>query len=99
MVERAELTAKLVFEIECPKAGERWIADTKVSGFGLRLWSTASGGRKAFAIRVSNLDSKKIRRTFDIDTASRTKLDLAYSDRDDKFELGEYLDEAREWAQ
>ena len=98
MVERAELTAKSVFEVECPEVGERWISDTKVSGFGLRLWSNASGGQKAFAIRISDLDSKKIRKTFDIETAWRTKLSFAYSDRDNKFELGEYLDEAREWA-
>jgi hypothetical protein len=99
MVERARLTSQLVFEAKCPRQGERWIADTKIKGFGLRLWATKSGGQKAFAVRVSDLNSEKIRRTFDINNnASRTKLDFAYGGREDRFGLGEYLDEAREWA-
>jgi integrase len=98
MVHRAELTPKLVFEIECPKTGELWVADTKIRGFGLRLWSTASGGQKAFAIRTANSKGKIIRRTFDADQAWRTKFDFAYGDRRNNFGLGEYLEEARDWA-
>lgn len=98
MVRRAELTPKSVFEIECPKTGELWIADTKIRGFGLRLWSTASGGRKAFAIRASNRGGKIVRKTFDTTEAWRTRFDFSYSDREDKFDLGEYLEDARDWA-
>jgi len=88
----------MLFEAKSPNKGERWIADTKIKGFGLRLWSSKSGGQKAFAVRVSDPDSRKIRRTFDIGNAWRTKLEFAYSERQSTFELGDYLDEAREWA-
>lgn len=98
MVKRAELTPKLVFEIECPKTGELWVADTKIAGFGLRLWSTASGGKKAFAIRTANSDGKIIRKTFDISKAWQTRWTFSYTDREDKFGLGEYLEDARHWA-
>jgi hypothetical protein len=98
MVERARLTPQLVFEAECPSRGERWIADTKIQGFGLRRWSTRSGGQKALAIRVSDSNSKKTRRTFNVNAAWRTKFDFADTDRETRFGLGEYLDEAREWA-
>jgi hypothetical protein len=97
MVERARLTPQLIFDAKCPGEGEHWIADTKIKGFGLRLWATKSGGQKAFAVRVSDPDSKKIRRTFDASNAWRTKLELSYMDKG-RFGLGEYLDEAREWA-
>jgi hypothetical protein len=98
MVERARLTPQQVFKAKCPSQGERWIADTKISGFGLRLWATQSGGQKAFAIRVSDPSSRKIRRTFDVEAAWRTKSDFSYAGKENRFGLGEYLDEAREWA-
>jgi hypothetical protein len=98
MVERARLTPQLVFEATPPNHGERWIADTKVKGFGLRLWSTKSGGQKAFAIRVSDSSFRKLRRTFDLKNATETKFDLRHSYRENKYGLGEYLDEARAWA-
>jgi len=98
MVERAKLTPRLVFEAACPNRGERWIADTKIKGFGLRLWATKSGGQKAFAIRVSDPSARKIRRTFDPSSARRTNFELEHSYQENKYSLGEYLDEAREWA-
>jgi hypothetical protein len=94
MVKRAQLTPKFVFEAACPAQGERWIADTKIRGFGLRLWSTKSGGQKAFALRVSNVASQKIRRTFDPEGTWRAKFPTG----EDKYGLGDYLDDAREWA-
>jgi hypothetical protein len=99
MIERARLTPQQVFEATCPDRGERWIADTKIKGFGLRLWSTKSGGEKAFVIRVSNSASKKVRRTFDISRASGTKLGFRLLGRQPKYGLGDYLEDAREWAQ
>jgi hypothetical protein len=98
MARRATLTPRLVFETEAPKTGELWIADTKIRGFGLRLWSTSSGGRKAFAIRASNIDGKIVRKTFNIHEAWQTRFDFAYSAREDRFGLGEYLEDARDWA-
>ncbi|KRQ98692.1 hypothetical protein CQ10_26565 [Bradyrhizobium valentinum] len=98
MVRRAELTPKLVFEIDPPKTGERWVADTKIKGFGLRLWSTASGGQKAFAIRAAKRNGKMIRKTYDPNIAWRRRLGFSYADREDKFGLGEYLEDARDWA-
>ena len=58
MVHRALLTPRLVREADLQKDGEHWIADTKVKGFGLRIWSTKSGRRKAFALRVSEPKGK-----------------------------------------
>lgn len=98
MVCRATLTPRLVFEFKCPEVGELWVADTKIKGFGLRLWSTASGGQKAFAVRTSNGDGKIVRKTFDTNGAWRTRFDFAYGDRQDRFGLGEYLEDAQNWA-
>lgn len=60
MVERRKLTVDLINELEPPLKGERWIADTEVLGFGLRLWGGKTSG-KSFAIRVSNKNGKTIR--------------------------------------
>jgi hypothetical protein len=75
--------------------GERWIADTKIRGFGLRLWSTKSGGQKAFALRVSDQASRKMRRTFDPNKTWQ----IAFPSEDYKYGLGDFLDEARKRAQ
>ena len=96
MVQRAELSPELVFDLECPKMGELWIADTKVRGFGVRLWSTNSGGQKAFAVRTANLKGKIIRKTFDTEQAWHTRFGFSYADRENRFGLGEYLEEARD---
>src|SRR5579859_3174628 len=98
MVSRATLTPRLVFEAKAPATGELWIADVKIRGFGLRIWSTSSGGQKAFAIRTSNSDGKIVRKTFDTDAAWQTRFDFANSNREDRFGLGEYLEDARDWA-
>lgn len=98
MVRRANLTPRLVFETECPEAGELWIADTRIKGFGIRLWATASGGQKAFAVRASSARGKIVRKTFDINQAWNTRFDFAYTDRENRYGLGEYLEEARDWA-
>jgi hypothetical protein len=58
------LTPEFVRAVKPPAKGERWIADTKLKGFGLRLWATPSGVGKAFALRTSNA-GKKARKTFD----------------------------------
>jgi hypothetical protein len=52
MVERRLLTEQFVREVRPPATGERWIADTKQRGFGLRLWATSGGAGKAFGVRI-----------------------------------------------
>jgi hypothetical protein len=81
MVERRRLTPEFVHSVTPPERGERWIADTKLKGFGLRLWATRSGGNKAFAVRVLNANGHSIRKTFNLTGQWRTDLDLAYGDR------------------
>ncbi|MCD6035083.1 MAG: hypothetical protein K0R63_824 [Rickettsiales bacterium] len=61
-MERKKLTASFVESLTPPIRGEKWISDTILPGFGIRLWGGKTQG-KSFAIRV-NIGSKKIiRRT------------------------------------
>lgn len=94
MVERAKLTSRVVAEAACPLKGERWISDTQLKGFGLRLWSTKSGGQKAFAIRATDCNRKVIRRTF----RPKRSRQLAYDQLDGERGPERFLDEARDWA-
>jgi hypothetical protein len=71
------------------------IADTRIDGFGLRLWAADSGSRKAYAIRISDLNGSSIRKTFDIRNSWRTGFGAHSGHPPD---LGDYLDDAREWA-
>lgn len=87
------LTPEFVNEVSPPEKGERWIADTKVRNFGLRLWATKSGGSKAFCLR---LGSKK-RLTFDPYKDAGFSFTLLLNETFD-FQLGSYLQSARNWA-
>lgn len=87
------LTPEFVNEVSPPEKGERWIADTKVRNFGLRLWATKSGGSKAYCLR---LGSKK-RLTFDPYWDSNYNITLLLSESYDG-SLGSYLQPARNWA-
>lgn len=87
------LTPEFVNEVSPPEKGERWIADTKVRNFGLRLWATKSGGSKAFCLR---LGSRK-RLTFDPYWDSNYNITLLLSESYDG-SLGSYLQPARNWA-
>lgn len=82
MVQRRLLTTDFVNSISPPAQGECWVADTKLRGFGLRLWKTTRGEGKAFAIRAIDSTDRQIRRTFDGKVRS----------------LGNIVDNAREWA-
>ncbi len=84
MVQRRLLTTDFVKSISPPLQGERWIADTKLRGFGLRLWKTAGGEGKAFAIRAIDSTGRQIRRTWPLRLRRST--------------LGDVVDNAREWA-
>lgn len=98
MVERRQLTPEFVHRVTPPTRGECWFADTKIRGFGLRLWATRSGGNKAFAIRTVASDGKLVRKTFDVNKSWRTNIGFAYSGRKNLHGLGDYLEDAREWA-
>jgi hypothetical protein len=71
-----------------PDKGERWISDTKLRGFGLRLWATRTGAGKAFGVRVARRDGKRIRKTFE----SHDDTKVGSGDLSDRLQL------ARDWA-
>jgi hypothetical protein len=96
MVERRMLTREFVRTVTPPARGELWIADTKLKGFGLRLWATPSGVGKAFGLRISDKTGRKIRKTFDSRNA-RVRLTGRWKSADD-YELGDSLEHARSWA-
>jgi hypothetical protein len=96
LVERVLLTPEFVDTALPPGRGERWIGDTEISGFGLRLWATRSGEGKAFAVRTSAFDGKIARKTFD----PRDSWEYRYALLIDSGsgQLGSDLTSARQWA-
>jgi hypothetical protein len=96
LVERVHLTPELVDAALPPERGERWIGDTDIQGFGLRLRATRSGEGKAFAIRTSSSNGITVRRTFDPKDGSEYRYALLLDRRPG--ELGSYLASARRWA-
>ena len=59
------LTKQVVDNVEPPVKREYWISDTKIKGFGLRVWRTPNGSvKKAYALRIKGLNGKTIRKTF-----------------------------------
>jgi hypothetical protein len=107
MVTRARLTSKSVDDAIVPVKGEKWIADTKVRGFGLRLIMTSAGPRKLLCVRTTNKYGKSVRKSFDIETARHYRQPIFLFEPDpeeieagniDKLTLGDFVEEAREWA-
>ena len=96
MVERRILTPDFVEAATPPSRGERWVSDTKLRGFGLRLWATKFGGQKAFAIRVSDRDGHSIRKTFSPHNTAALRRSIWSGEFD--YRLGEHLVDARVWA-
>jgi hypothetical protein len=92
MVERRLLTAAFVDSVTLPNRGERWIADTRLRGFGLRLWRSTGGEGKAFAIRAIDTKGRQIRRTYDGEARNE------YWSPHQRRTLGDALDSARDWA-
>src|SRR5580704_9760279 len=92
MVERRLLTATFVDSVTLPNRGERWIADTRLRGFGLRLWRSTGGEGKAFAIRAIDTKGRQIRRTYDGEARNE------YFPPHQRRTLGDALDSARDWA-
>ncbi|MEA3009095.1 MAG: hypothetical protein QOJ91_787 [Sphingomonadales bacterium] len=102
MVQRVFLTPEYVDALHPPPAGEAWIADAAVRGFGVRLWAGKGGGNAAYAIRVRDRSGRIVREAFSIWS------DQSWRARDKAYELiksgnldlplGAFLEEAREWA-
>jgi hypothetical protein len=59
-MERRYLTPEFIDRLVPPTRGDRWIADTSLRGFGVRLWAGKTRG-KSFAIRVRGKDGQTIR--------------------------------------
>lgn len=110
------LTQDVVDNVDLPKKGERWLSDTKIRGFGLRVWLGSNGPvKKAYALRIKDIDGKVRRKTFSPYAAQYEKLKSerwSYHWADDSIEnqsrkslmvedisLGQVVDAAREWAQ
>jgi len=96
MVQRRVLTSDFVNSVQPPPEGEVWIADIKIKGFGLRLFTSSRSG-KSFSIRVSDESGRSIRKTFDL-YGSPVYICATAEDRF-RLELGDFLDDARSWAQ
>ncbi len=63
MAEKRKLTVEFIKNLIPPEKGERWISDTELQGFGVRLWGGRTKG-KSLAIRV-NLNGKIFRKSID----------------------------------
>ena len=96
MVQRRFLTPNFVNSVQPPAKGEVWIADTKIKGFGLRLFASSRTG-KSLSIRLSDERGRIVRRSFDT-YRSRTYRS-AFADGRFDLQLGDFLDDARSWAQ
>lgn len=94
---KERLTPEFVNALQPPEAGERWIADTVVSGFGIRIWATRSGLGCAYAIRVADKSGRMVRKSFDIHAAVyrswEWRLNPVLTPP-----RGDFLKEARKWA-
>jgi hypothetical protein len=96
VVERLPLTPEFVDTVLPPERGERWVADTAIQGFGLRLWATRRGEGKAFAIRTFTSDGKSVRKSFDARNSWEYRF-VALLEKE-PVGLGSCLDSARRWA-
>ncbi len=104
MVERRILTKDFLKNLEAPVSGERWISDTQIRGFGVRVWSYNGALKFAYAIRRTDLNGKSVRRSLGDREARWHAFGLRnrspWSDAPNPFEqeLSELLPEARIWA-
>jgi hypothetical protein len=64
---RLFISRNTVGEIELPALGEIWISDTKLRGFGVRIWRNPTGSiGGAYCIRTKDSLGKTRRWTFDV---------------------------------
>jgi hypothetical protein len=96
------LTPELVDSVELPSQGERWISDSLIKGFGLRLWSGSRAGSKAYAIRIRDLNGRIVRETYDPNQSSAWSMwRLRHLINDGEVAepaFGDCLESARSWA-
>lgn len=92
------LTPEYVNAATAPENGERWISDSEIKGFGLRLWSSAKGGGKALCIRLRDHNGHIVRETFD-PFQNSWDVELFGDGRSGEQFIGHNLDAARNWAQ
>lgn len=99
---RVHLSAELIDALDYPLVGERWVSDTTLRGFGVRLWGGKNGGGACYAIRVRDQHGRVVRDSFSIwsDQSWGTGLKIRHMLEEGQFEfpLGLFLDDAREWA-
>ena len=49
---------EVIKETPAPTRGETWLADSRITGFGLRVYRTNRGIRKALGIRVRDSQAR-----------------------------------------
>lgn len=107
---RRLLTKDVVDTAKPPQKNEYWIADTRIRGFGLRVWKSPSGKiKKSYALRIKGQNGKFKRETFLTTFAMVEK----YNERQweswwesnspkitlNDITLGDVVEAARIWAQ
>lgn len=102
MVERAILSQSIVDGADVPQVGEKWISDTKVQGFGLRVWRKSDGSAgKSYCVRASDQLGKSHRRTLDVTSLFEWRLatwNNSQSVNKGLPSLGQFIEAARDWA-
>ena len=107
MIKRVLLDKEVVDSAIVPLSGEAWISDSKVKGFGLRMYNGANGPSRSFAIRTTNSEGRSVRKTFDVLKARYEEhhrsrwsdyLDTARVEVPWDVSIGRYTKVARQWA-
>lgn len=100
---RRLITKEFLESLQAPSSGETWIADTKLRGFGIRLWASKNGGAQ-FCVRTTDRNGKTVRRTFDPYYSENWASFILKqrrpenARRKDKLGLSFLLEDARDWA-
>ena len=106
MAKRQLLTKQLIRQARAPSSGkECWVPDTKVRGFGLRVWTTKNGQTgKSLCVRTRTHEGRQVRLTFDpwapdSQTFRWFELNSRWQDSHaSAIELGDFVEFARDWA-
>lgn len=104
MAYRRLLTSDYLKGLEAPVAGEYWVADTLIRGFGIRVWKTGGETRFSFAIRKTDTGGRSIRKSFGLSEAQMAAFETGNyfwpSSRSELYtkDLADFLPEARQWA-
>ncbi|SDE28344.1 hypothetical protein [Rhodospira trueperi] len=103
---RRLLTEEFIDSLEPPEKGEIWIADTRIRGFGVRLWASGHSGGKAYCVRTTDTNGRSVRKTYApwdgaFGTWFMRSLNLGdvRVNENGAFPLSAFLKDAREWAE